>query len=43
MPIAIKNNRPIAGRRLTFAADFMGDYTPDYDHNVVARLPRRAS
>jgi amidase len=38
VPIAIKNNRPIAGRRLTFAADFMGDYTPEYDHNVVARL-----
>src|SRR3954447_15980286 len=32
VPIAIKNNRPIAGRRLTYCADFMGDYTPQYDH-----------
>ncbi|MGZ4268881.1 MAG: amidase [Solirubrobacteraceae bacterium] len=38
VPIAIKNNRPVAGHRLTFGADFLGDYTPDYDHNVVARL-----
>src|SRR6476620_9133996 len=38
VPIAIKNKRPIAGRRLTYAAEFMGDYTPGYDHNVVARL-----
>src|ERR687886_1468932 len=26
VPIAIKNNRAIAGRRLTFAANFMGDF-----------------
>src|SRR4051812_7583541 len=38
VPIAIKNNRPIAGRRLTYCADFMGDYTPQHDHNVVRRL-----
>jgi len=38
VPVAIKNNRPVAGKRLTFAADLMGDYAPDYDHNVVARL-----
>ena len=38
VPIAIKNNRPVAGHRLTYGADFLGDYTPDYDHNVVARL-----
>src|SRR4051812_43768493 len=38
VPIAIKNNRAVAGRRLTYCADFMGDYTPDYDHNVVRRL-----
>jgi amidase len=38
VPIAIKNNRAVAGQRLTFCADFMGDFTPDYDHNVVRRL-----
>src|SRR3954468_5900689 len=38
VPIAIKNNRAIAGRRQTCCADFMGDYTPSYDHNVVRRL-----
>ncbi|MDT5217279.1 MAG: amidase, partial [Mycobacterium sp.] len=32
VPIAIKNNRPVAGHRLTYGADFLGDYTPDYDH-----------
>jgi amidase len=38
VPIAIKNNRAIAGRRLTFAADFFGDWQAPYDHNVVRRL-----
>jgi amidase len=38
VPVAIKNNRAVAGQRLTFAADFMGDFRPDYDHNVVRRL-----
>jgi amidase len=38
VPIAIKNNRPIAGKRLTYCADYMGDWIPPYDHNVVARL-----
>ena len=38
VPIAIKNNRAVAGMRLTLAAEFMGDFTPDYDHNVVRRL-----
>ena len=38
VPIAIKNNRAVAGRRMTNAADFLGDYTPDYDHNAVRRL-----
>jgi amidase len=40
VPIAIKNNRAVAGRRLTFCAEFMGDWAPDYDHNVVTRLKR---
>src|SRR4051812_370796 len=38
VPIAIKNNRAVEGRRLTFAAEFMGDFVAPYDHNVVRRL-----
>jgi amidase len=38
VPIAIKNNRAVAGRRLTFASSFMGDFTPGHDAAVVARL-----
>ena len=40
VPIAIKNNRAVAGKRLTFASDFVGDFVAPYDHNVVARLKR---
>jgi amidase len=38
VPIAIKNNRAIAGKRLTFAADFFADWEAPYDHNVVRRV-----
>jgi amidase len=38
VPIAVKNNRPIEGKRLTHGADLMGDWTAPYDHNVVRRL-----
>ena len=38
VPIAIKNNRAVAGKRLTVAAEFMGDFVPKHDDNVVARL-----
>src|SRR4051812_29116014 len=38
VPIAVKNNRAIAGRRLTYCADYMGDWPAPYDHNVVRRL-----
>jgi amidase len=38
VPIAIKNNRAVAGRRLTFAANFFGDFIAPYDANVVARI-----
>jgi amidase len=38
VPIAIKNNRAVAGKRLTMAAEFMGDFAPDYDSNVVRRI-----
>jgi amidase len=37
VPIAIKNNRGIAGKRLTFAAELMGDFIAPHDHNVVKR------
>ncbi len=40
VPIAIKNNRAVAGKRLTLASEFMGDFLAPYDHNVVARLRR---
>lgn len=38
VPIAIKNNRAVAGKRLTFASEFVGDFLAPYDHNVVRRL-----
>src|SRR3954449_10469756 len=38
VPIAIKNNRAVEGRRLTYGAEFMGDWEAPYDHNVVRRL-----
>jgi amidase len=38
VPIAIKNNRGVAGKRLTFGADFFGDFAAPMDHNVTRRL-----
>jgi len=38
VPIAVKNNRAIEGKRLTYCADYMGDWPALYDHNVVRRL-----
>jgi amidase len=38
VPIAIKNNRAIEGKRLTYAAEFFGDFTAPVDHNVTRRL-----
>src|ERR671938_2183314 len=38
VPIAVKNNRAIEGRRLTFCSNFAGDFVAPYDHNVVRRL-----
>jgi len=38
VPTAIKNNRPVAGKRLTYGCSLMSDYVPDYDHNVTRRL-----
>jgi amidase len=38
VPIAIKNNRAIAGKRLTFGGELFGDFEAPYDHNVVRRF-----
>src|SRR5262249_42551140 len=38
VPIAIKNNRPVKGLRLTYGCSLMADYVADYDHNVTRRL-----
>ncbi len=38
VPVAMKNNRAVAGQRLTLCAAFMGDFRAPYDHNVTARL-----
>jgi amidase len=38
VPIAIKNNRAIAGKRLTFSAELMGDFIAPADHNVTRRI-----
>jgi amidase len=38
VPVAVKNNRAMAGKRLTYCAEYMGDWIAPYDHNVVARL-----
>ncbi len=38
VPVAIKNNVPVAGKRLTFGSNFMGDFPAPFDANVVTRL-----
>ena len=38
VPIAIKNNRAVAGLRLTTGAALSGDFRPVHDHNVTRRL-----
>ena len=38
VPIAVKNNRPVEGLRLTFCADLLGDHVAGHDAYVVARL-----
>jgi len=38
VPVAIKNNRPAQGLRLTYGCSLMADYVCDYDHNVTRRL-----
>ena len=38
VPIAIKNNRPVKGLRLTYGCSLMAEYVADYDHNITRRL-----
>ncbi|HUN77857.1 MAG TPA: amidase [Solirubrobacteraceae bacterium] len=38
VPIAIKNNRPVNGLRLTLGCPLMEDFRADFDHNVTRRL-----
>jgi amidase len=38
VPVAIKNNRPVSGLRLTYGCSLMAEHVADYDHNVTRRL-----
>jgi amidase len=38
VPIAIKNNRPVKGLRLTYGCPLMSEFIAPYDHNVTRRL-----
>ncbi len=38
VPVAIKNNRPVKGLRLTYGCSLMAGHVADYDHNVSRRL-----
>jgi amidase len=38
VPTAVKNNRAVAGRRLSSGSDFAGEHRPAHDHNVVRRM-----
>jgi len=38
VPIAIKNNRPVSGLRLTQGAGLLRDHVAGYDHSVIRRL-----
>ncbi|MHB8235144.1 MAG: amidase [Solirubrobacteraceae bacterium] len=38
VPIAIKNNRPVKGLRLTYGCELMKEHVAPYDHNVTRRL-----
>ena len=38
VPVAIKNNRPVKGMRLTYGCALMENHVAEYDHNVTRRL-----
>jgi amidase len=38
VPIAVKDNRPVAGMPLTMGSDLFGDFVPDHDAYLVRRL-----
>jgi amidase len=38
VPIAIKNNRPVDGLRLTYGCSLLENFVADFDHNVTRRL-----
>jgi amidase len=38
VPIAVKNNRPVKGLRLTYGAPLMAEHVAAYDHNITRRL-----
>jgi amidase len=38
VPVAIKNNRPVQGLRLTYGCRLMAENQCEYDHNVTRRL-----
>jgi amidase len=38
VPVAIKNNRPVKGLRLTYGCELMASHVAEYDHNVSRRL-----
>ncbi|MEA2208024.1 MAG: amidase [Solirubrobacteraceae bacterium] len=38
VPVAIKNNRPVEGLRLTYGCSLMSEHVAAYDHNVTRRL-----
>jgi amidase len=38
VPIAIKNNRPVEGLRLTYGCSLMAENQCEYDHNVTRRF-----
>jgi amidase len=40
VPIAIKNNRPVSGLRLTYGCSLLKDFIAPHDHNVTRRLKR---
>jgi amidase len=38
VPIAIKNNRPVNGLKVTIGCSLMADHVAGYDHNITRRL-----